>query len=135
MSIENRLQLWGYLFLLLFYDSRTRFILGCFKSINSFRKPHESRLKQFKAWKIAQLGNCKSLTIKLVGEIVCHLLAIFLLNSLAMLQNQAWPNLHNTSFVCNIIFVILTCFHLTNFFGEEKISWLPSKNKVVDEKT
>ena len=47
---------------------------------NSFRKPHESSLRQFKAWKIAQLGNCKSLTIKLVGEIVCHLLAIFLLN-------------------------------------------------------
>ena len=44
------------------------------------RKPHESSLKQFKAWKIAQLGNCKSLTIKLVAEIVCHLLAIFLLN-------------------------------------------------------
>ena len=51
---------------------------------------HESSLRQFKAWKIAQLGNCKSLTIKLVGEIVCHfLLAIFLLNSLAMSQNQA----------------------------------------------
>ena len=92
------------------------YVWGCnttFKSINSFRKPHESSLRQFKAWKIAQLGNCKSLTIKLVGEIVCHfLLAIFLLNSLAMSQNQAWPNLHNTSFVCNIIFVILTCFHL-----------------------
>ena len=41
---------------------------------------HESSPRQFKAWKIAQLGNCKSLTIKLVGEIVCHLLAIFLLN-------------------------------------------------------
>ena len=35
--------------------------------------------------------------------------------------------------VCNIIFVISTCFHLTNFFGEEKFSWLSSKNKVADE--
>ena len=26
----------------------------------------------------------------------------------------------------NIIFVILTCFNLTNLFGEEKIRWLPS---------
>ena len=36
-------------------------------------------------------------------------------------------------FVICIIFAILTCFHLTNFFGEEKINWLPSKNKVADE--
>ena len=33
------------------------------------------------------------------------------------------------------IFVILSCFHFTNFFGEEKFRWLPSKNKVADEKT
>ena len=29
-------------------------------------------------------------------------------------------------FVIHIMFVILTCFHLTNFFGEEKFSWLHS---------
>ena len=27
----------------------------------------------------------------------------------------------------NIIFVILTCFHLTNYFREEKCSWLKTK--------
>ena len=32
----------------------------------------------------------------------------------------SYPNLHKTSGLCNIIFVILTCFHLTNFFGEKK---------------
>ena len=43
------------------------------------------------------------------------------------------PNLHNTLGVfCNII-SYFTCFHLTNFFGEEKFSWLPSKNKVAEE--
>ena len=31
----------------------------------------------------------------------------------------------------NIIFVILTCFHLANFFGEEKFSALPFINKLV----
>ena len=36
-------------------------------------------------------------------------------------------------FVICIIFVILTCFHLTNFLGEEKFSWLPSK-KLADKK-
>ena len=30
--------------------------------------------------------------------------------------------------------IILTCFHLTKKFVEEKFSWLPSKNKVADEK-
>ena len=39
-----------------------------------------------------------------------------------------------TKFDC-IIFVIFTSFHLTNIFVEEKCSWLPSKNKVADEKT
>jgi hypothetical protein len=29
---------------------------------------------------------------------------------------------------------ILTRIHLTHFFGEEKFSMLPSKNKVADEK-
>ena len=29
----------------------------------------------------------------------------------------------------------MTCFHLTHFYGQEKFSWLPSKNKVTDEKT
>ena len=42
---------------------------------------------------------------------------------------QSNQNCTRLQFFCNIIFVILTCFHLTNFFGEEKISWLPSKNK------
>jgi hypothetical protein len=42
------------------------------------------------------------------------------------------PNMLKTSGVCNIVFVILTCFHLTNLFGEEKFSWLPSKNKVAE---
>ena len=36
-------------------------------------------------------------------------------------------------FVISKLCVILTWFHLTNFFGEEKFSWLPSKNKVADE--
>ena len=40
------------------------------------------------------------------------------------------PNLHKTSGLLNIIFVIFTCF-----FGEEKFYWLPSKNKVADEAT
>jgi hypothetical protein len=31
---------------------------------------------------------------------------------------------------CNIIFIILTCFHLTNFLGEEKFNALPPKNKA-----
>ena len=35
---------------------------------------------------------------------------------------------------CNTLFVILTCFHLTNFFGEERFSTQPSKNKLADEK-
>jgi hypothetical protein len=34
--------------------------------------------------------------------------------------------------LCNII---LTCCHLTFFFGEETFFWLPSKTKVADEKT
>ena len=33
----------------------------------------------------------------------------------------------------NIIFVILTCFNLTNLFGEEKIRWLPSKKWKFSE--
>ena len=37
--------------------------------------------------------------------------------------------------LCNIIFVILTCFYFTNFLWYEKFSWLPSKNKVADEET
>ena len=28
---------------------------------------------------------------------------------------------------------VLTCFHWTNFFGEEKFSQLPSKHKVAYE--
>ena len=40
-----------------------------------------------------------------------------------------------TSGLCNIIFVILICFHFTNFLWYEKFSWLPSKNKVADEET
>ena len=37
--------------------------------------------------------------------------------------------------LCNtIIFVILTCFHFTNFLWYEKFSWLPSKNKVAVKK-
>ena len=36
--------------------------------------------------------------------------------------------------LCNINFVILTYFHLTNFFGKEKFSKLPFKNKVADLK-
>ena len=41
-----------------------------------------------------------------------------------------------TSGLCNVIFIILSCFHLTKFFREEEFSWLlrlPSKNKVADE--
>ena len=30
------------------------------------------------------------------------------------------------------IFQIFTCFYLTNFFGKEKFSWLPSWNKLSD---
>ena len=45
------------------------------------------------------------------------------------------PNLQKTWGLYNIIFVILICFHLTNFFEEEKFSALPSRNKVADEKT
>ena len=33
----------------------------------------------------------------------------------------------------DILTLILSCIHLTIFFGEEKFSWLPSKNKVADE--
>ena len=40
-------------------------------------------------------------------------------------------NLHKTWSLCNIIFVIITCFHLKKKFGKEKFSWLPSKNKVA----
>jgi hypothetical protein len=29
------------------------------------------------------------------------------------------------------ILCILSCFHLEIFFGEEKLSWLPSKSKVL----
>ena len=43
-------------------------------------------------------------------------------------------NLHKTWILCSIIFVFLIRFHLTIFFGEEKFSALPFKNKVVDEK-
>ena len=41
------------------------------------------------------------------------------------------PNLHKTWCLCNIIFLILTCFHLTYQFGEEKFSALPSKDKAA----
>ena len=41
----------------------------------------------------------------------------------------------NLNETCSIIFVIFTCFHLMNFFGEEKFSWLPIKKKVADENT
>ena len=40
-------------------------------------------------------------------------------------------NLHKTWCLCNIIFVILTCFHLTYYFDEEKFSALPSKDKAA----
>ena len=30
--------------------------------------------------------------------------------------------------------LVLTCFYLNTIFGEEKLNWLPSINKVVDEK-
>ena len=36
-------------------------------------------------------------------------------------------------FVISYLLYILTCFHFTNFFGEEKFCTLPSKNKVADE--
>ena len=48
-----------------------------------------------------------------------------------MIDLNSYSNL--TWGLCNIIFVILIWFHLTNFFGEEKFRWLPSKNKVADE--
>ena len=48
-------------------------------------------------------------------------------------KRQKAANLHKTSGVCNIIFVILTCFHATIFFGEEKFSWLASKGKLAAE--
>ena len=40
--------------------------------------------------------------------------------------------------ICNLFYFmtseasVRTCFHVTNFVGEEKFSWLPSKNKVAD---
>ena len=34
----------------------------------------------------------------------------------------------------DLLFKILTCYNLTNFFGELKIRWLPSKDKVADDK-
>ena len=49
--------------------------------------------------------------------------------------SRTWTtNLLTTSGLCNIIFVIWTCFQLTNFFGEEKFSCVPSKDKVADER-
>ena len=41
--------------------------------------------------------------------------------------------LQSKVFVCNITFVILTIFDFTILFGEEKISWLPSINKMTYE--
>ena len=43
------------------------------------------------------------------------------------------PNVGKTWSLCNIIFVTLTCFYFANFFGEEKFSALPSRNKVADK--
>jgi hypothetical protein len=31
--------------------------------------------------------------------------------------------------------LILTCFYLNTIFGEEKLSWLPSINKVADKRS
>ena len=42
------------------------------------------------------------------------------------------PNVGKTWSLCNIIFVSLTCFYFANFFGKEKFSALPSRNKVAD---
>ena len=44
-------------------------------------------------------------------------------------------NLNKTPGLFNIISVIMTCFHLTNFLGEEIFCALPFRNKVTDEKT
>ena len=44
-------------------------------------------------------------------------------------SRQSASNLGKTWILCNVIFVILTCFHLTIFFGEEKFSTLAFKNK------
>ena len=56
------------------------------------------------------------------------------LTQLQVCKIKYLANLHKTSGLCYIIFFILTCFHLTNYFGEENFSWLPSKNKVADGK-
>lgn len=44
-----------------------------------------------------------------------------------------WSNLGKIGSLWYIIFVILTCSHLTNLFWEDKFSVLPSENKVADE--
>ena len=48
------------------------------------------------------------------------------------LLNNYWEDVlyYRTGCINNMILNLhknLTCFHLTNFFGEEKFSWLPSK--------
>ena len=40
---------------------------------------------------------------------------------------RLYPNLHSSTEVLNIIFVILTCSHLTIYFGKEKFRTLTSK--------
>ena len=53
-----------------------------------------------------------------------------LVNWLKYGQKQSWIR---PKMICNIMFVILTCFYLANCFGEEKFNALPSKNKVPDK--
>ena len=44
-----------------------------------------------------------------------------------MFSTKRWcRNLHKTSDLCRIIFVILVFFHLTNFSEDVKFSWLLS---------
>ena len=47
-------------------------------------------------------------------------------------SQNIWKNLQKT---WNIIFVILTCFHFMNFFGEKKSTRCLLKYKVADEKS
>ena len=47
-------------------------------------------------------------------------------------RKQTW--LRPEVIVISYVFVILTCCHLTGFFGEEKFSEVHSKNKVADGK-
>ena len=75
--------------------------------------------------------------------IVCMYISYY---NLALLVQESLSNfcsnLHKTSGLCNTYYNLyllfwhaLTCFDLTNYFGGDKFSWLPSKNKMTHEKT